>query len=1127
MRDTFLRFKEGFLKLIMRTLIFLCCTVMLGLSPKKSLSQDADIIINENSTMSVKQVLKLIHKQADYRFIYSNALIKEAPNVFLEKGTVKASKLLEKTLSPIGLTYDFTEDKTIQVKRRPGPIVSSQTASKEEVQYEVAGQVIDVNGQPLPGASVVEKGTTNGVSTDFDGNYSITVPDSNATLIFSSLGFKTIEVTTDGRTTVNVTMEEDAALLEEVVVIGYGTQERRKVTGAIENIDGEAIVGTPVLSVDNALAGRIPGLTVNQTNAEPGRDNARLFVRGVGTTGNKEPLIVIDGVANRGGFSRLDPNDIESISVLKDASAAIYGAQAANGVILVTTKRGKEGEATFNYTYNRAFVSPTRKINLADAALYARSVNTWASQQGQPDVYSQEQIQDFSSGRSPSTDWIDEVYKSNSSQVRHNLSVSGGTENIKYFASLGTADQEGLFKGNDDTGFKQYNIRANIDARVAKNLTLRLDLAGRKEIRSFLQYEDATIYSNTVRAAPDIPATINGFPARGREGFNPLAIARGPGYLRQTGYIFNGLVNLDYKIPFLKGLSLGGWMAVDVNSDLEKHFNQPFTYYEDANNDGEPEAVQGGPDFPNTFLSLVDANRESVTYNANINYNATFGDHTVGTFLAYEQNEIDTNTFFAQRRGFQSDQIDELFAGSSDATLQSNSGSASELTRQNYFGRASYDYKSKYLAQFIFRYDGSSIFPKGKRFGFFPGFEAAWRISQEGFFSDNVTFINELKLRGSYGELGNDRVDPFQFLNLFSLATENRTGYVFGGTDVNVLNQGVAANPNITWETVKTYNLGLDAGLFANTLTFTMDVFKQVRDNILGPRNVTVPNYTGLSLPDENIREVENKGIELQALFTKKIGNVNLYVGGNYSYIRNEAVFLDEEGIYPEEYQKGEGHSVLSSLAYDYLGFYRTEQDLETFPGLNGTANIGDPYYRDVNGDGLVNSDDRIRIDVNLEDQNLSNVPQVQYGFQLGGDYNGIELNAVFAGQAKALRYLRYSFSNGNNGYAYFLENAFDATANPDGTLPAYNRGNTELSTLWLRDVSFLRLKSLELAYSLPKEVISSIGLSNLRFSLSGYNLITWDKLKGDGLTDPESVNVEGWQYPHTRNINFGINATF
>lgn len=981
-------------------------------------------------------------------------------------------------------------------------------------QVTVTGTVTDVeDGIPIPGANVIEKGTSNGVITDFDGNFNITV-SGNSILEFSYIGYKTVELPVDNQTMINIQLETEASNLDEVVVVGYGTESKSKVTGAVEQIEGESINQTPVINAGSALSGRIPGLIVNQNNSEPGNDDARVFIRGLGTTGNNTPLYVIDGVANRDDLSRLDPNDIESISVLKDASAAIYGAQAANGVILITTKRGKEGKPTINYSYNRSFVSPTRDIELAGGALYARSVNAYSRQRGQEPVYSEEQISNFENGTTQTTDWLDEVYKPNSSQERQSLTIRGGSKAVKYFASLGTAYQDGLIRGDQTSGFKQYNFRTNLDANITDDLTLSLDLLGRQDVRSFLQSDNNTIYGNTIRAAPDIPATINGLPARGREANNPLAIAQGKGYLKQDNNIFNGTFKANYKVPFLDGLSVSGWMAIDIYRNERTHFNQPFSYYQDSDNDGIVEEYRGGPSFNNTFLRLDSQNRKSITLNASINYVEHFGDHDFDLLLAYEQNKDENSEYWVQRNGFQTDQIDELFAGSANSELQSNNGSSSLLTRQNYFGRLKYGFDDKYLAEFVFRYDGSSIFQEGNRFGFFPGVTLGWIISNESFFEGN-DLISFLKLRGSYGELGNDRVDQFQYLNLFTL----EGGLVFGNENVNALVPGVAANPNITWEVSKSYNLGVDANFFSNNLSLSANVFKEVRDNILGPRNLSVPSYTGLTLPDENIREVHNKGVELDIMYDGKVGNFSFYVGGNFTYAKSEQVYLDEEGLYPEDYQSAEGYPVGAELAYEYLGIYTSQDQLENLPGYGGS--IGDPIFRDVNDDGVINNADRTR-------QELTNIPQIQYGFQVGGKYKGLELNTVFAGQARATQYLRYSFAPGNNGLKYFLETAYDSEINPNGTYPALNRGNiVDRSTMFYRDISFLRLRSAELAYNLPKNWIKGVGLSNVRIFVSGYNLITWDDLKGDGLTDPESINIEAWQYPITKNVSLGFNLTF
>ncbi|MFC4028300.1 SusC/RagA family TonB-linked outer membrane protein [Zunongwangia endophytica] len=967
------------------------------------------------------------------------------------------------------------------------------------------------DGMPIPGVNVIEKGTSNGVITDFDGNYNIRISE-NSILEFRYIGFRTLEFPVNSRSEINVQLEPETANLDEVVVVGYGTESKSKVTGAIEQVDGESINQTPVINAGNALSGRIPGLIVNQNNSEPGNDDARILIRGLGTTGDNTPLYVIDGVANRDDLSRIDPNDIESVSVLKDASAAIYGAQAANGVILITTKRGKSGKPTINYSYSRSFVSPTRDVELADGALYARSVNSYSSQRGQEAVYSQEQIQNFEDGTTPTTDWLDEVYKPHSSQERQSFTIRGGGEAVKYFVSLGTSYQDGLISGDETSGFKQYNFRTNLDANVTEDLTLSLDLLGRQDLRSFLQSDNNTIYGNTLRAAPDIPATVNGLPARGREANNPLAIAQGNGYLKQDNNIFNGTFKANYAVPFLDGLSVSGWMAVDIYRNERKHFNQPFSYYQEV--DGVVEEYRGGPSFNNTFLRLDSQNRKSVTLNASINYIEHFGDHDFDLLLAYEQNRDDRSEYWVQRNGFQTDQIDELFAGSANSELQSNNGSASLLTRQNYFGRLKYGFDDKYLAEFVFRYDGSSIFQEDNRFGFFPGVTLGWIVSNESFL-ENSDFLSFLKLRGSYGELGNDRVDQFQYLNLYTLGG----GLVFGNENVNALFPGVAANPNITWEVSKSYNLGIDTRFFGYKLNFSANVFKEVRDNILGPRNLSVPSYTGLSLPDENIREVHNKGIELEAMYEGEVNEFSFYVGGNFTYAKSNQVYLDEEGLYPEDYQSAEGYPVRAELAYEYTGIYTSQEQLENLPGYGG--GIGDPIFRDVNGDGEINNADRTR-------QDLTNIPQIQYGFQIGGEYKGFELNTVFAGQARATQYLRYSFAPGNNGLKYFLETAYDPETNPNGTFPSLNRGNiVDRSTMFYRDISFIRLRSAELAYNLPKNWITGVGLTNARISLSGYNLLTWDNLKGDGLTDPESINIEAWQYPITKNVSLGFNLTF
>ena len=1086
----------------------------------------AQEVLDRQVSLSLKEItlrkaLNELEIATKVRFVYSRNHLKLDEKVSIEVEKTTLGEVLNELLASREIQYRV-QDNNDYIVLTPQKKAKVDRASRVEipdvieskfVAAAVTGKVTAADGIGLPGVNVLVKGTTIGTTTDSNGNYKIEVPDGTVTLVFSFIGYATQEISSEGRSTIDVVLEEDIQSLAEVVVVGYGTQEKKEVTGAIAQVSGKEIMKSSAISVSNSLAGRVPGLIVNQPNAEPGRDDARIFIRGRGTTGNTSALIVVDGIANRDGISRIDPNDIETITILKDASAAIYGAQAANGVILITTKRGKLGKPTINYSFNQGFVSPTRKIELADAALYAKSVNLWSGQQR----FTEDQIARYANGQDPSTDWIDEVYKSHSLQSRHSLTVNGGSETVKYFLSIGTASQNGLVTGDETTKSKQYNFRSNIDAQVSKRLKLGLDLAGRREDRRWLQYNDNTIYSNTIRATPIIPATLNGFPARGRENRNPLAIAQGPGYIDLEKSVVNGTLTAAYQIPGIEGLSVDGFAAVDVFQGFQKNWQQKYTVYDpDADGDGELEPIKAGPD-PSLRQDYQKA--ESITLNAKIRYERTFGLHNINAFVAYEQNESKADTFYIKRTGFDSDKLDQIFAGNANKSSHENNGWAVETARQNYFGRVAYTFNERYMAQFNFRYDGSYNFPSNKRFGFFPGVSVGWRISEESFLSGSP-LVSNLKLRASWGKLGNDRVSPFQYLNLFSYGPINQ-GYVFNGSDVNVLNPGVAANPNITWETKSSLNIGLDAGFFENRLTFEFDVFSEKRKDILAPRNVTVPGYTGLDLPDENIGEVDNKGFEMQLLYRTKIGELSLGVGGNVTYARNKVVFIDEGDVYPETYQKLEGNPIGAQLAYDFIGIYRTQDDINTYPGLNGVAILGDPIYRDVNEDGAVTNADRIRID-------RTNIPELQYGINLDAQYKGFDLSVLFQGQSRASQYLRYTFNDGTNALEYFLENAWTIEST-DASLPAYNRHNTNqfLSTLWLRDISFLRLKNIELGYTIPKAIVSKAGIENLRFYVNGYNLLTFDELKKDGLTDPESVDVEGWQFPHTKSINFGLNLTF
>ncbi|RYY56824.1 MAG: TonB-dependent receptor [Chitinophagaceae bacterium] len=978
-------------------------------------------------------------------------------------------------------------------------------------QKRVTGRVADSTNAPVAGASVTVRGSATGARTDNSGQFSLDVSEGQ-TLVISSVGYEPVEQLISASTSVlNITLRSSAAVLSDVVVVGYGTQRKKEVTTAVTQISGREVLESQSVTLSNALTGKVPGLIVNQRNSRPGSDGAVYSVRGISTYRNNSALIVVDGVANRDGLDRIDPNDVESITVLKDASAAIYGAQSANGVILVTTKRGKSGKPRLTYSYNHGFVSPVRLIKMSDAATYARKVNDLALQSGQALPFTDQQITDYENGTTPSTNWLDEVYENYYNQDRQSLTVSGGNESVKYFVSGGTVSQGSILTNDNTSKYRQYNFRSNVDVQVSKRLSVGLDLSGRRQNTNFTFADEQRIYSSAVLAIPTIPATIDGLPARGRQNDNPLAIVTSPAYDRTQFNLINGTVRFEYKIPAITGLTLDGFGALDYSQSFRGRWEQPHYFYE-RNTAGDLQRLANNS---NTSLTRIYSEANSYTLNAKLNYNRSFNVHDINAFVAVERNNTRSDLFQAGRNGYLSSQIDQLFAGS--PATQTNTGNAGETARLNYFGRVGYAFSKKYLAQFQFRYDGSQIFAEDKRFGFFPGISAGWVLSEENFMRD-VKFLNSLKLRASYGLLGNDRIAQFQYLNLYTLSSTNGSGYVINGSNFNVLNPGVAANPDVTWETKKTFDIGLE-GTVLGKLSFELDYFQMRTKDILSPRNVSVPNYTGLILPDENIGVVQNNGFDGQVNYNGRVSkDFTFSVGVNATYAKNHVVFNDEGTTVPS-YQKQEGKPIGTFLLYDVIGMYRTPDDIAKFPGLNGVKALGDLIYRDVNGDGLITVDDRVRSD-------YGNAPRLQYGLLLGAHYKGIDFSANLMGQGKSMIQYDYIVAVGNNTPEYYVKNAW-TPSNTTASLPRIGRSLAQAgqgNTVNTRNITFVRLKNIELGYTIPASVLGKIGVQGARIYVNGYNLLTFDKLKKDGLQDPEEVNPQGWQFPQTKSVNFGIN---
>ena len=970
------------------------------------------------------------------------------------------------------------------------------------------------NGETLPGANIIVKGSTDGTITDIDGNYTLTAPD-GSTLVISSIGYVTQEVPVNGRTSIDIQLETDIRALEEVVVVGYGEQRKVTLTGSVASVSGKQLERSPVINLSNSFAGTLPGVTALNRTGEPGRDNARILIRGMSTLGNTEPLVLVDNVQYP-GWERINPNDIESVSVLKDASAAIYGARAANGVILITTKRGSVGKPVISYSFNQGLSTPTRVPDMASSAQFAEYLNEYLEGQGQPPRYTQEEIQKFADGSDPdypNVDWYNEVVRDVTPQSQHNLNVRGGTENVQYSFSGSYGHQGSMFEGGSHD-FKTYSLRSNIDAQVNKYVKVGFEINAGLDNGNYPPLSSggaAAFLYQLIPAVPTLPVFWeNGLPSPGFVGANPRVLATdAPGNQNERALRFQGRANFDISNPWIEGLGVDGFAVFNNNNGLTKLWEKPaFVYNYDAANDTYiKQAALFTPGSPT--LSQSYSNNRNYLLNLRIKYAKKFGDHDVNVFVAAEQQEGYATGFSARRQNFATPAIDELFAGS--PVNQTNSGSSSETARQNLFGRFSYGFKEKYLADFNFRYDGSANFPRGKRFGFFPGVSAAWRISEEGFM-ENLALIDELKIRGSYGEIGNDQVPAFQYLSSYGFTG----GYHFGNPRVQSqgLIAGVSPNPNITWEVAKISNVGLDATLWNGLLEIGLDIFKQERTNILASRGLAVPAFAAISLPDENFGIVENKGFELMLSTTNTIGDFTYRVAANMARARNKVIDIAESPNIPE-WQRQTGNVLGAQRLYNTLGIFRTQEQLDATPHMVG-ARVGDLIYEDVNGDGLVNASDMILYD-------KSQTPEVTFGSQISIGYKGFSLWANFAGQARAWTFFAVTGRVNSNS----LEDAIVNRWRPGSMDSKYPRPLTtgyQNSTFWLREAWFVRLKTLELGYDLPQSLLSKVGINSMRVYVNGNNLFTLDEIKW---FDPEGISYFGDFYPQTKVYNLGFNIRF
>ncbi|PSR53507.1 SusC/RagA family TonB-linked outer membrane protein [Adhaeribacter arboris] len=1007
----------------------------------------------------------------------------------------------------------------------------------------IKGKVTGDGGESLPGVTILLKGTTTGTVTDVEGNYQLAVPNGNGTLIVSFIGYQNKEVAINNQAVINVALSSDTKTLQEVVVVGYGTQKKETLTGSVTAVKGEEVTKSPSLNVTNNLAGRLPGLTAVAASGEPGNDASRLRIRGLNSFGKSDPLIVVDGVPGR-SLERIDPNTIENISVLKDASAAIYGAQAANGVILVTTKRGKVGKPTITASFNQGFGRPTRLPEMADAAGYATMLTEIDQYAGNPPRFSPDDIQKFRDGSDPwghpNTDWFKEVLKPWSGQNQANVSVSGGSETMKYFVSLTSREQQGYYY-NSGAKYNQYDLRSNVDGNITKNISFGVDLAGWMEDRNYPTRSAGSIFRMVMRGKPNLPAYWpDGTPGPDIEyGDNPVVVStKATGYDRDKRYVANTNFKLNVNIPWVKGLSVSGNAAIDKNFRFQKTWQTPWYLYswdgQTRDTNGQPVLIKGKKGFDSPALTERMEDDYRILLNGLIKYDRTFlTDHNVNLLVGIEKITGGLDRFDAYRRNFVSTALDQMFAGATDQYL-TNGGSGSANARLNYFGRVNYNFKNKYLAEFVWRYQGSYIFEKATRFGFFPGVSLGYNISEEDFWKNNLSFINYFKLRASWGKTGWDEVyfnnvlQEYAFLSTYSLGAAGNAFVNNGGATLSpTLYETGVPNANTTWEKAIQRNVGIDAEFLNNHLVVTADYFDNLRSDILWRRSASIPTSTGMSLPPENIGKSGNRGFDFSVTYNNRTENELTYeVGINAGYAKNRIVFWDETPGRPE-YQLTTGRPIPTDpyapdndLYYQAMGIFKDQAAVDAYPHWPG-ARPGDIIFKDVNEDGKIDANDRVR-------NNKSNIPRLTAGLTARLGYKGFDFSALIQSATGAVNYI--STESGEIGN--FLQSFYENRWTPDNINASgprtFNRSNEywvgNRNTYWLHKTDYIRLKNIELGYSLP-QITQKWGIQKLRVYVNAFNLLTYSPDYKD--FDPELSSGSGQGYPLQKIVNGGISVTF
>lgn len=971
---------------------------------------------------------------------------------------------------------------------------------------QVKGRVLDsTDRSPLIGVTINAKGKSISTITDKNGDFSITAPAASI-LAFTYVGYLSKEVAIENQAILNVVLNPAASKLNEVVVVAYGTQKKINLTGAVSSISGDKLEGNPATSVTATLEGRLPGVTITQTSGQPGRENTSILIRGMGTMNNAQPLVIVDGLES--SLDDISPNDIQNVSVLKDASSAsIYGSRAANGVILVTTKRGKAGAPQINYNTYYGWQKPIGLPQHVSSGQYATLINEGEVNAGLAPQYSSDEINKYFSGADPynypNTNWVNLLLKGSGATLDHNLSFAGGTDMARYRLSFEYYNQDGLV---NNTNHKRYNVRINLDSKANKWLTIGLNSGlSKNDVDSPVSpYGDITQFFRQVnRIPPTVPNKLaNGSWARSIDG-NPIAWAQEGGLANSQ--ISHLLGSTFAEIAIIKGLTLKGIAGIDYSFSDNKTHIQTVAY-----GDG---SVQGPNSVDDYLLRNSTTSLQSI-----LNYNKKIAKHDIKVLLGASKESNVINIDEGYRKNLPTNGLDQLAAGSSIGWT--NNGQTDEDKLSSFFGRFNYDFNNKYLFEANLRRDGSSKFAAGNRWGTFPSFSAGWRVSEEDFMK-SLKWLSSLKLRASWGKLGNDRISNYQYLSKIALGQN----YDFGGVLTDGAATVEASNDHITWETTTELDFGLDADLFNNNLlSVSIDYYNRYTDNIL--TSVPVSAVFGLPAPIVNAGAMRNRGLEIQLQHNNNFGDFRYNLSFNAAYNKNRV----EKFSNPSKGNtiRIEGQPWDSFYGYQWTGYFQTDQQAASSPHQPGAPVMaGDLRFKDQNNDGKIDGNDRVVLG--------NTIPIITYGFNIGLQYKNFDLSSFFQGAGKVNRTLgteaEWPFVNGANALTMHLDRTIVQGGKivQQGYFPRtlINQTHNQVeSSFTVLNSSYLRLKNCQLGYNLPIQWLSHMKIAKARIYMSGQNLLTFTKFPSG--FDPELPEGSGaYTYPQIKFYVFGLDIKF